>query len=364
MIHAELKNRVDFSGVEESDLREVERMEDLLTSNVFGILKNLSADSWSPLLPEDLVEDLRGGSYSIEFWPRYTGDSDAASLPVPVRNTEPDMVIETRRFFAIVEVKYFSSFGQRTDTIDHQLVREWTLGSEIASKRGKQFHLITLTPYAPSVEREVQSLFTNGELGTCVHVRYWEDVYQGCRSAAEKLHGTVEGRFLSDLVEYLRMKGFDAEKITDNRQRSLAYYFGEEDASRFLAALKDVIGEFDEDAEALIVSADSLSPEDLPKLADAFDTLYQSEAVSRSPLTNTIDARKSILPNFLLEATEKATSDFFYRILSEAYYLPYLRLNGRNDFSVKARIRTRGNREISLFTVRSKERTVTIKLFR
>jgi hypothetical protein len=59
--------------------------------------------------------------------------------------------------------------------------------------------------------------------------------------------------------------------------------FGEDDATRFLAALKDVAGEFDQEAETLTVSADSLSPEDLPKLADAFDILYKSEAVSRSP---------------------------------------------------------------------------------
>jgi len=57
VIHAELKSKISFSGVEESDVREIERMEDLLTSNVFGILKNLSAEAWASLLPAELVED-------------------------------------------------------------------------------------------------------------------------------------------------------------------------------------------------------------------------------------------------------------------------------------------------------------------
>jgi len=174
----------------------------------------------------------------------------------------------------------------------------------------------------------------------------------------------MEGRFLSDLVEYLRLKGSDAEKVSDKKQRPLAYYFGDDDAARFLYELKEVVDAFGDDAEVLTIPIRSLSTDGLEKLGSAFTILYESLSVSRSPLTNTIDDGKSILPNFLLEAEDKAISDFFYKLLSEAYYLPYLRLNGRHDFSVKARIRTRGNREISLFTVRSREATLSIQLRR
>jgi len=364
VIHAELKSKISFSGVEESDVREIERMEDLLTSNVFGILKNLSAEAWAPLLPAELVEDLQNGAFAVEFWPRYAGEGTVASLPAVVQKTEPDLVIETDRYLAIIEVKYLSSFGRNTGESEHQLVREWKLGSEIARARNKQFHLLTLTPFAPSVEPEVRSLFSHGEVGSSVHVRYWEDVYQGLRSVAHSEHGTIEGRFLSDLVEYLRLKGFDAAKASDEKQRSLAYYFGDDDAARFLSELKEIVDAFDNDAEVLTIPIGTLSADGLEKLESAFTILYESLAVSRSPLTNTIDEQKSILPNFLLEAEDKTISDFFYRLLSEAYYLPYLRLNGRHDFSVKARIRTRGNKEISLFTVRSGEATVSIQLRR
>lgn len=364
MIHAELKGKISFSGVEESDVREIERMEDLLTSDVFGILKNLSAEAWAPLLPAELVEDLRSSAFAVEFWPRYAGDGTAASLPKVVQKTEPDLVIETNRYLAIIEVKYLSSFGRSTGESGHQLLREWKLGSEIARARDKQFHLLTLTPFAPSVEAEVRSLFSHGEVGSRVHVRYWEDVYQGLQSVAQNEHRTTEGRFLSDLVEYLRLKGFDAEKVSDEKQRSLAYYFGDEDAERFLSELKEIVDPFDSAAEVLTIPLGPLSADGLEKLGNAFTILYESPAVSRSPLTNTIDEEKSILPNFLLETEDKAISDFFYRVLSEAYYLPYLRLNGRHDFSVKARIRTRGNREISLFTVRSRDATLSIQLRR
>lgn len=365
MIQAEIRNKVRFPGIEESELRVIERMEDLLTSNVFGVLKNLSADSWEPLLPECLLEDIRHGWYSVEFWPRYSGGSAIASLSAPVQNTEPDLVLQTDRSLTLVDVKDLSSFGRSVGVAEHQLLPERKLGTALAKARGKQFHLIAVVPFSTSVEPEVLSLFPDDVVGTRVHVRFWEDVYQGLRTAAFGLQGSVEGRFLRDFVEYLRVKGIDAEKLTGDRQRSLAYYFGDPDASSFLSALREVSGYFDEDAEMLTIPVAWLPTEGRSNLADAFGVLYRSEVVSRSPLTNTIDGQKSILPVFLLEAEEKAVSDSFYRVLSEAYYhLPHLRLNGRHDFSVKARIRTRGNQEISLFTVRSTELAVTIQLFR
>ena len=138
-----------------------------------------------------------------------------------MQKTEPDLVIETDRYLAIIEVKCLSSCGRNTVESEHQLVREWKLGSEVATARDKQFHLLILTPFAPSVEPEVRSLFSNGEVGSCIHVRYWEDVYHGLRSVAQSEHGTMEGRFLADLVEYLRLKGFDAEKVSHEKQRPL-----------------------------------------------------------------------------------------------------------------------------------------------
>ncbi|MEX2442021.1 MAG: hypothetical protein WD492_00340 [Alkalispirochaeta sp.] len=364
MIQAELRGKIGFSGVDESDVREIERMEDLLTSNVFGVLKNLGADAWGSLLPEDMVADYRSDSISIDFWPRYAGETAASALPGAVKNTEPDIVVETRKFIAIIEVKYLSSFGRQVGETDHQLIREWQLGSAIATSKGKTFRLVTLTPFANSVETEVRSLFPGEDIGRGVHVRYWEDLYAGLRKLADDSPEGIEKSFIRDLVDYLQSKGFDAEKVAVEKQRSLSYWFGEDDTERFLTAVEAAVGAVDRESEILTIPVASLSEDAISKLADALMAFCGSEAISKSPLSNTVISKQSILPNFLLETEGKPVSDFFYWILSEAYYAPYLRLNGKNDFSVKGRIRNRGNAEISLFTVRSKDLTVTVYLRR
>jgi hypothetical protein len=126
MIYAELKNKITFPGIEESDIRELGWMEDLLTSNVFVILT-------------------------------------------------------TDRFVVFIETKYFSPFG-------------------------------------PSIEAEVKSVFASEDPGGSVHVRYWEDVYQSLRAQCDVSGNDIEKGFLVDLVKYLSMKGFDSEKQTDTRE--------------------------------------------------------------------------------------------------------------------------------------------------
>jgi hypothetical protein len=360
---AEIKNKISFPGIEESDTREIDRMEDLLTSNVFGVLKNLSALCWSSLLPVPVLQGLQDTESSVDFWCRYADDSAAVSLPADARRSEPDVVVETAGHLAFIEVKYLSPFGREGQSVQHQLKREYELGSAIARSRGKEFHLVTLTPYSSSVANEIRSLFAEA-VGSTVHIRFWEDLYSGLKECCAQSEEQIERRFLADLVEYLAVKGFDAEKVTDEKQRSLGYYLGDDDAEEFLSVLATLVGPIDDEQEVVSIPIASLPHESLPILARALTSVYDSDAISRSPLSNTIDDEKSILGNFLLETSEREVSDFFYRLLSEAYYLPWLQLNGRRDFSVKARIRKRGNAMISLFTVRAGDLSISIRLRR
>ncbi|MBA7513491.1 hypothetical protein ES705_05507 [subsurface metagenome] len=178
MIYAEIKSKISFPGTEESNIRELDRMEDLLTSNVFGVLKNLDASCWSSLLPEEVLEDFGKSERNVDFWNRYSHDSAVSDLPNEIRLTEPDVILETTKYLVFIEVKYFCSFVKSTVRGEHQLKREWTLGNAVANSKGKEFSLISLTPFSPSIEQEIQAVIKDQDILSRVHIRYWEDVYQ------------------------------------------------------------------------------------------------------------------------------------------------------------------------------------------
>lgn len=363
MIVAEMKNKINFPGIEESDVREIDRMEDLLTSNVFGILKNLSSASWRSLLPEAVLEDF-DLNHEIDFWNRYTNDSDALDLPREIRSTEPDVIIETSKYIVFIEVKHCSSFGKDAGNGIHQLLRQWELGSFMAERQSKKFQLITLTPYSSAMESEIRSIFSAEQIDSAVYIRFWENLYQSLKAQITDSKVELEQKFLIDLEQYLRIKGFDTEKAVEEKQLSLDYYFGDDDSAKFKEKLQLAIGEYDTDANALIIPLLRLDPTKYALLEEALEVLYNSKVVSHTPLPNTIDEDKSILANFLLESEDYSVSAFWYKVLARAYYLPYLRLNGRKDFSVKAKIKSRGNREISLFTARASDFSIQIQLKR
>jgi hypothetical protein len=118
--------------------REQKNMEDILTSNVFGLMEYLPPEeALFPFLAEssDLVgehplaflRDVKGGAATYTFWPWWPGGEGR-------RGCEPDVVVEIdtdgRSLLVLVEAKYRSGKSSGADEAEDtppndQLAREW-----------------------------------------------------------------------------------------------------------------------------------------------------------------------------------------------------------------------------------------------
>ncbi len=124
--------------------RNVERKEDILTSNVFSFFKYSRRDVFLKKYLEKLlglqfpIEDLKSAEFV--FWPTYDD------------STEPDLVILIGSYYLLFEAKYYSDFGKESSTKKDQITREIEGGYLEATRLSKQFFYIAIT--ADSVYRE------------------------------------------------------------------------------------------------------------------------------------------------------------------------------------------------------------------
>lgn len=114
----------------------VERMEDVLTSNVFSFFKYSNRDIF-------LKKYLNKLGFNVSI--REAEEAEFRFWPVFEDGTEPDLVIIVGNYYLLVEAKYFSGFGKKTETTDDQLIREINGGQLEAFSYGKEFHLIAIT---------------------------------------------------------------------------------------------------------------------------------------------------------------------------------------------------------------------------
>ena len=116
--------------------RDQENMEDLLTSNVFSFLKYAPRDIFLYKYINHLgvaVTQTDARNARFQFWPTYND------------LTEPDVVILIGGHYLLFEAKLLSGFGQETDTVDAQLLRELRGGMTEAHNLGFQFQLFAIT---------------------------------------------------------------------------------------------------------------------------------------------------------------------------------------------------------------------------
>ena len=114
----------------------IERMEDVLTSNVFSFFKYSTREIFLKGYLNELkvyVSDQEANEAEFIFWPRFE------------ENTEPDLVIIVGNYYLLIEAKYFSDFGGETDKTKAQLIREIEGGRLEAKNYGKDFVLIAIT---------------------------------------------------------------------------------------------------------------------------------------------------------------------------------------------------------------------------
>ena len=145
MLRAMLKGKVSS---------EIEGMEDVLTSNVFGVFQYLRAqDGLVPFLRRAVSPDgsgipigdiTSGSAVSYEFWPVFEESGG--------RKTEPDVLLEVDcqdgKKLVLIEVKYRygkSSPPDESGGTRDQLAREWIHLKREANDRRAQPYLVYLT---------------------------------------------------------------------------------------------------------------------------------------------------------------------------------------------------------------------------
>lgn len=113
-----------------------ERMEDLLTSNVFSFLKysnrKVFLKEYLKLLGFAVSQEAANNAKFI-FWPRLT------------EGTEPDLVIIVGKYYILIEAKYFSDFLEQDNLTKAQLLREIESGMLDAKTNDKEFKLVVIT---------------------------------------------------------------------------------------------------------------------------------------------------------------------------------------------------------------------------
>lgn len=114
----------------------IERMEDILTSNVFSFFKYSTREIFLKGYLNRLgfnISDQEANETEFIFWPRFE------------ENTEPDLVIIVGDYYLLIEAKYFSGFGEETKKTRAQLLREIERGKLEAKNYDKDFKLIVIT---------------------------------------------------------------------------------------------------------------------------------------------------------------------------------------------------------------------------
>lgn len=113
-----------------------ERLEDLLTSNVFSFLKysnrKVFLKEYLKLLGLTVSTEAANNAKFI-FWPRLA------------KGTEPDLVIIISKYYILIEAKYFSDFSEHDSLAKAQLLREIESGMLDAKTNDKEFKLVVIT---------------------------------------------------------------------------------------------------------------------------------------------------------------------------------------------------------------------------
>jgi len=114
----------------------IERMEDILTSNVFSFFKYSTRKIFLKGYLNEFgfnISNQEADEAEFMFWPRFE------------KNTEPDLILIVGEYYLLIEAKYFSDFGNETKKTKAQLLREIEGGKLEAKNYGKNFKLIAIT---------------------------------------------------------------------------------------------------------------------------------------------------------------------------------------------------------------------------
>lgn len=145
----------------------IERMEDVLTSNVFSFFKYSNRDIFLKRYLTELgfkVSTKEADEAEFKFWPVFED------------GTEPDLVIMVGNYYLLIEAKYFSEFSAGTEKDEHQLLRELKNGKLEAKNYGKEFKLITITADYYYKEEKFKVIAKEAEFKSFFKWTNWQSV--------------------------------------------------------------------------------------------------------------------------------------------------------------------------------------------
>jgi hypothetical protein len=199
--------------------------EDVVLSNVFGVVKNLPVDLvLVPWLREVTGTAIPDSGWTFSFW-------EKQPRPIGIRegNTTVDLILESNTALVFVEVKMDApaSSGTANDPNRNQLVRNLDIGYRRAADAGKDFVLVFLTPdiAEPSLVAAVRSgdgpFPVNPEvspstIASCLHWASWASVGDMIAAAYSQTEmGGCEKAFARDLLAYLAQKRLWKNRLVD-----------------------------------------------------------------------------------------------------------------------------------------------------
>jgi len=169
--------------------------EDLLTSAVFGTLKNLAPEAFVGVLTgaqplEGLSPPVLSPPLHWSFWPWWD-------------TCEPDVVVEDAGNLCVIEAKLYSEFGEDARA-GSQLRREWSDGARRCEEEGKTLWLVTVTNHAtlPADAIRRQLARVPADLSRVCWLS-WSEIARTLSGTAEEL----VGGWREDLAELLLRMG-------------------------------------------------------------------------------------------------------------------------------------------------------------
>jgi hypothetical protein len=195
-----------------------ETSEDVVLATVFGTVKNISHDA---VLNPWLYHVTSGTIPAAEDWHLSFWEAQLVPAGVPEGPTKVDLEMDSEPALVFTEVKMDAppSAGTIHDPDRDQLTRNLDIGHEKATRLGKAFAVIYITPDArePAIVAEVRrgerSFPANpGVPATQITSRLfwcsWGSIGVAVHDALESdALGEVEKGFAFDLLAYLKMKG-------------------------------------------------------------------------------------------------------------------------------------------------------------
>lgn len=194
--------------------------EDVLTANVFGIIKNLDHDVWfRSFLCETLdvqIDHKEFKDSKFYFWKRYPSPGEYKKREGP---TEVDVILELDSTVVFIEAKYRAGLAEGTthDEERDQIVRNLDVGLSYSQKVKKRFFLLIITneskppelltyyrEHPTELDRKLP--YRKGlDLISCLAWTNWSEIVNTLKEKLEEF-SLVERRFVNDLLKYLEIK--------------------------------------------------------------------------------------------------------------------------------------------------------------